>query len=217
MKKVLVCNEKRMELVYQDLKKEGYLRMDQEIIAGDVYILPPSLNKERFILQYPSLENKKIIEGKEYYLESDLQINAKYTAQATLSVLLSLIQRDMQHISVDIIGYGRCGKAIYELLNKIGIQTRIITRQLLEGIYCHGYEQYKASEIVINTQDDICFNVNAFEECTLILDIASNQTFHEDIISSSRYYQLKGLPSKYVLNDAANLLKKAIWRYFDEK
>ena len=217
MKKVLVCNEKRMELLYQDLKKEGYLKMDNEIINGDVYILPPSLSKEKFILQYPSLKDKVLIDREDYYLECDLQLNAKYTAQATFCVLLSLIQCDMYSISVDVIGYGRCGKAIYELLNTLGIQTRVITRQLLEGVYCHGYELYKASEIVINTQDDICFSVNAFEECKLILDIASNQTFHEDIIQSNRYHQLKGLPSKYVLIDAAKLLKTAIWRYFYEK
>ena len=37
------------------------------------------------------------------------------------------------------------------------------------------------------------------------------------LIQSNRYHQLKGLPSKYVLNDAAKLLKTAIWRYFNEK
>ena len=214
MKKVLVCNEKRMELVYQDLKMNGFLKMDKKLVAGDVYILPPSLSKERFLLQYPSLKDSMVVEGKDYYLERDLQINAKYTAQATLGVLLSLIQCDMHKITVDVIGYGRCGKAIYELLHNLNIATRVITRQTIEGIYCHGYDQYKAGEIVINTQDDICFSINRFEDCRLILDIASNQTFHKDIVQSQRYHQLKGLPSKYVLKDAATLLKEAIWRYF---
>ena len=73
--------------------------MDQEIIAGDVYILPPSLNKERFILQYPSLENKKIV-------EVNLKNNVKIQEKDGIKVIkakdtLYKIEVDMNKTTMD--------------------------------------------------------------------------------------------------------------------
>lgn len=217
MRKVLVINEVRMALVARELSQEGYLYMCEEIVDGDLYILSPSLSKQSFMEKYPTLKHKQICCAEDYYQEADFELNAIYTAQGTLASLLSLIQVDMNKISIDIIGYGRCGKALYQLLNRLGIQVRVITRQLPEGIYCHGYEHYKASQIMINTQDDICFQLQALAECELIIDIASNQTFADAIVTSSRYHKLRGLPSKFVIKDAAHLLSQAIRRYFNEK
>lgn len=217
MRKVLVVNEERMELVAKKLVNKGYLAMDKVLVDGDVYILPPSMSKQRFLKLYPELNNKFIYDAKDYYLEDDIQMNAVYTAQGTLAVLLSLIKEELHHIQVDVIGYGRCGKAIYQLLNRLNIPVRVITRQKLSDVYYHDYQGYKPAKIIINTQDDICFSKEALRNCELILDIASQQTFADEIIQSSHYHQLKALPSKFVLKDAALLLEHAIGRCFDEK
>lgn len=217
MRKILVINEVRMKEVAQLLSKEEYLSMEHTLIEGDVYILSPSMSKSVFLKHYPQLQNKIIVEANDYYQEEDMIQNAFYTAQGVLKILLSKIQQDIRKISIDIIGYGRCGKAIYEYLKPMNPFTRVITRQSLDDVNTSSYENYKPASIIINTQDNICFQNSLVAKCEWIIDIASSSIFSSDTIQSSHYIKAKALPSQYVLKDASKLLAQAIERYFYEQ
>ncbi|NBK97205.1 MAG: hypothetical protein EOM50_04200 [Erysipelotrichia bacterium] len=74
-------------------------------------------------------ENNKVY----YYMRDDTLVkkNALLTASGLMAYLGSL-PIDLNHTTFDVIGYGKCGKAIIDLFTAIGVAYRCIRHEHVE-------------------------------------------------------------------------------------
>ncbi|MBR2930043.1 MAG: hypothetical protein IKC32_02325 [Clostridia bacterium] len=65
--------------------------------------------------------------------ERFLLSNARLTAEATLGILLSTERRSISDLSIGVVGYGRIGERLTELLLYFGADVRVFTRRQSVG------------------------------------------------------------------------------------
>ena len=80
-----------------------------------------------------------------YYMEDDVlkQQNAVYTAEGTLYLMMDHTSKSIKDISVDVIGYGVCGKEIVRWLRALGIPYRIVRRSCEKSDILISVEEYR--------------------------------------------------------------------------
>ncbi len=147
------------------------------------------------------------------YLEEDILLkkNAKLTA---IGILLLLNKEEVNYTSVDIIGSGRCGVAIYELLKDV-YDVRLISRQNhAEYISLESYQKMDKANVIVNTSPVYqCLGTQA--ECALFIDISSkgvyvNKDWKQVVFPGS-------LPNVYTPQSSAILICDYIRRVLDGK
>ena len=157
--------------------------------------------------------------------ESFIHVNSKLTAEGVLYLLLDNTNQGLLDLKVDLIGYGNSGKAIYELLNKIGIEVRVIRRKVIEEnmdfMSLDEYLTVKPYPVIINTSitnviDDLM--IRKMDE-NLIINIVRSATFNEILLRQRhcRIVHAGPLPAMFSPLSASNVLVKTLLELFYER
>lgn len=188
-----------------------------------------SMLKDEGVLICGNITNKikelpyKIIDLNSY--ESFIYVNSKLTAEGVLYLLLDNTNQGLLDLKVDLIGYGNSGKAIYELLKKIGVEVRVIRRIVNEEshhfISVEEYLTLKPNPIIINTSitniiDDLM--IRKMDE-NLIINIVRSSTFN-DVLLRQRHCRIVHagpLPAMFSPLSASNVLVKTLLELFYER
>ena len=165
----------------------------------------------------------KVIDLNSY--ESFIHVNSKLTAEGVLYLLLDNTNQGLLDLKVDLIGFGNSGKAIYELLTKIGIEVRVIRRRVHEEytnfISVDEYQTLKPNSVIINTSltniiDDLM--IRKMDE-NLIINIVRSASFN-DVLLRQRHCRIVHagpLPAMFAPQSAASVLVKTLLDLFYER
>lgn len=170
-------------------------------------------------------ENPKIISKTICYLEDSKvkERNAILTAEGVIKEFIQHTSSSIYDISVDIVGYGTCGKAIAKILHNLGVSIRIIRRSCIEtGVFCPVRQWTRCADVIINTAPDRVINIErlkSWNKIPVILDISNYTLFDEDELEKipMNYYKLPNLPGRYAPISAGNIIAEYIRRVLYEK
>lgn len=165
----------------------------------------------------------KIVDLNSY--DSFIYVNSKLTAEGVLYLLLDNTNQGLLDLKVDLIGYGNSGKAIYELLKRIGIEVRVIRRKVLEEnsdfISVEDYQGVKPYPVIINTSitnilDDLM--IRKMDE-NLIINIVRSASFNEVLLRQRhcRIVHAGPLPAMFSPLSASSVLVKTLLELFYER
>ncbi|MDD6276589.1 MAG: NAD(P)-dependent oxidoreductase [Clostridia bacterium] len=113
-----------------------------------------------------------------YYFDDEfLTKNSELTAQGVLRIILENLKCDMNLVTVAVLGYGRCGKAISRLLARCGFKITSFSRrsESIEETKKDGFNAEKLEKIKDNLHRyDVVVNTIPFNiidgECLSSLD-----------------------------------------------
>ena len=206
-----------IEEVFKAISKEQYF------IAGNI---PAQHMKKAMGL------NINIID---YFKREEMQIaNAIPTAEGAVLVAMENLSRTIHKSKILLLGYGRIGKALSNLLYKMGAETYVAARDYgdIARIESLKYNSILFKDInKVLSKVDVVFNtvpslvltkdelLNMSKE-TLIIDLASNPggvdfDCAKDLGINALHAQ--GLPGKYAPVTAANIIKETIYNIVDER
>lgn len=163
-------------------------------------------------MQTPFLESLTCT--KQYYMEDAgvIGMNAILTAEGVLNELIGCCPRSLYDLEVDVVGYGNCGKVIYEMLQNLHVSVRMIRRVCQECKHCIALSDWKScGDIIINTsmycvmdQERMC----GWHKKPVIIDIAT-----PDVIDAScaqhlgiRIIKAGNLPGRFASISAGNII-----------
>ncbi len=188
-------NSKRMAYV-GNMLDAICLHDEKQLQKDDVLVLPPIMENQRTLplqkgaLHLDLLHHMKIfIPNVNRYLQEDNDVyyymrddeiamdNAQLTAAGMLCFLLEQ-EYAFKDVCIDVIGYGRCGKAIYELFVAMKMNVRVIRREASDPfISMNEYRKGTKGNIIINTSPyQECKKEDFTTHCTII-DISSEKCF----------------------------------------
>lgn len=151
-------------------------------------------------------------------LDYFIAANSKLTAEGVLYLILDHTQKGLLEIQVDLLGYGNSGKAIYELLKRVGVEVRVVRRVVEDEnedfITIDDYRKCKPHDVIINTSltnyiDDIM--IKKMDE-NLIINLVKLANINE-ILLRQRYCQIVHagpLPAMFSPVSAAKILSDTI-------
>lgn len=166
---------------------------------------------------YPKLDILK----DPYYLAH----NALLTAEATLGLLLPKLECDFASARTLILGWGRIGKCLDQLLGQIGFPVSVYARNPVDRamLGALGYTPVEREEIteriaqykcIINTAPAPILTEgemkNATKECILI-DLASVAG-----LPGANVIYARGLPGKYKPEASGKLIAQTVLRHYEE-
>lgn len=187
---------------------------------GKELVLPPSF--------WESFQDKPIFAGIpqdyltqnfkqcKYYMQDEhlKQRNARYTAEGILFLMIDNTSRCIQEQSVDVIGYGVCGKELVAWLQALKIPVRVIRRSCTPQDGFLSVEEYRneaCSDIIINTsisqvidRDLLC----AWKKKPLIIDIATPDVidYNTALQKGIRVIKAGNLPTMVAYESAGNAI-----------
>lgn len=216
-----------------------------DIPHGDVYILPIPIRRGEYLNaplvspRYPTAEilsripyNALVIGGGDCGEDRlrcfDLMRrpdfvagNAQITAEAALSLLMTASPRRIFGQKVLVIGGGRIGSLLADMLSDMGAVPTLLTgspekaamagcRGIAATDSCTSLESFDA---VINTAPAIVLSdaaqMSARPDCTVI-ELASKSGFSTELSYRCRFINAPGLPAKYAPESAAELILNAV-------
>ncbi len=209
----------RMSITGSDTRLEELLNITKkgDMIAG--YGIPPGLRmilENRGALVYDSADD-----------EAFLLENARITAHGALGRILTETERDLSELKVGIIGYGRIGSALSELLLFLGSSVRIYTanRRKVSMLAESGAdvkeltpkEKYDGLDILINTAPHRLMTPKKEEELhrrgVKMIELASGKNF-----TSEWVVLMPSIPDRMYPLSAGRLYAKHIYNaFFGEK
>ncbi len=221
--KYVYVNSKRMEYVKEQLNALAY-QGNESLTNNDVLVLPfinAKLNKE--LMNLNELKNITIfcpffnaeLDGSNTiyaYMEDEQLIsdNAYLTAIGLFVYVNTLpIRKDDV---IDVIGDGRCGRAIYELFKKVKIPVRLISRRTSKDVLLlSDYQQMNKGKLIVNTAIKNVSLGEHMETCESMIDISSDHVMeaYEDI----QVLYPGSLPERYTPSASAKLICDYIGRY----
>lgn len=152
--------------------------------------------------------------------------NAQLTAQGVLAEMVKHVDLSFRQLSVDVIGYGHCGKCIVRAIQGLVQSFRIIVKNSeyrktvqsidSEVISYEDWSRVSPSILIINTAPSLVITkelMNNWDKSPIILDIASHQggvDYETARIKSIPAYLLPSLPPLYTPVSAGKILAKAI-------
>ena len=151
-------------------------------------------------------------------IESFININSKLTAEGVLYLLIDNTNCSLDDLSVDLIGYGHSGHAIYEILRSLNVNARVIRREVKEKssnfISVDEYMKCIPSKVIINTSitniiDDLM--MKKMDE-NLIINIVRSASFNEALLRQRhcRIVHAGPLPAIFASKSAADILTQTI-------
>ncbi len=179
-------------------------------------------------------EDCKIIAGKEtsflrqlpyqkfYYMKDEAFLckNARLTAQGTLFYILDQADRALDEYSADIIGKGRCGKAIGTLLTALGMKVRYVRHRIATSEDECCYDEWKLKQCA----DFIIFcapcamldkeTILHFSKGTHFIDISGVERKWKDLLvaGGNSYVYAAALPEVFASRSSG----KAIYTFAKE-
>lgn len=166
-------------------------------------------------------------------ISSVVEENAELTAQGVLAELVKHVDKNFKQLTLDVIGYGNCGKCIVRLLKDIVQGVRIIVKREHFTKVASSVEQevvvydewitMSPSQVIINTAPAPVITkemMNRWEYAPIILDIASHQggvNYEVARIKNIPAYLLPSLPPIYTPVSAGRILANAILKELDHE
>lgn len=164
-------------------------------------------------LDHPALEGYAKIDllNDEDYLAE----NAYITAEAALDVALPYLQRTIRGCKVLILGWGRIGKCLADLLKRIGAEVTVAARKASDramiqalGLCSEPFpiceETLQTAELIYNTIPHEVLNSVQADNCIQI-DLASKQGIVGDDVVIAR-----GLPGIHFPKSSGTLIAKTL-------
>ncbi len=148
--------------------------------------------------------------------------NADLTAEGLLCRLIETTDRSLQSYQVDIIGTGRCGTSLAQLLEKLGVSYRMITSSKSKLKQCDSlielseWQKYSPSKLIVNTAPACVIDQNVlknWKQVCHVYDLASNGCGVDQRCLKHPYLKLfvePALPSRYSSESAAELVSQWI-------
>ena len=225
MKKVWELLEKEHNVSYMnldvfdyDLLVFGMLQIDETIVPEDYW---NRLSNHTILVCGNATEALKqrfcvicLLEDEIFLLE-----NAKLTAWGILEILIANSSKCLCDCVVDVIGYGRCGKTIVELLQAVGVKIRVIvkeTKQLdIETLYYEEYVFKQPGDIIVQTAPSCIFDgywVERLCNQPIIIDITSNFVGTSKIKEKYAVLEAKAIPDTIAVESAGGLYYQAMMR-----
>lgn len=152
--------------------------------------------------------------------------NAKLTAEGVLNELITATPCSIFENNVLVLGSGRCGQTLVQLLNKIGVQNTVATFHEKSYEKAHLFTNnviYKAEleqqifkfDVIINTVPVEVLNEQALQQLqknAVIIEVASMQSINESLLKkyNINYILAPALPKKVSAQSAGNLIYKFI-------
>lgn len=203
------------------------MNLDYQVKMWKSYMtLPKSFFNETTIVFQGIMENKNpIIKSRVFYYLEDESVktkNAILTAEGVLKELIQHTCKSIYDVSIDLVGYGACGKAIVKMLNDLGVNVRVIRRNCNESkVFCSVDCWKICGDVIINTAPDKIVNVErlkSWNKVPLILDISNFDLFSEKDLEHSHinYYKLSNLPGYFSPISAGNIIADYIRRILYE-
>ena len=158
----------------------------------------------------------KIIDLNQY--DFFVNVNSKLTAEGVLYLLIDNTNYSLSDLTIDLIGYGNSGKAIYDLLRRLNVNVRVIRREVNENssnfISVDDYLKLIPSPVIINTSltniiDDLM--IKKMDE-NLIINLVRTSKFN-DILLRQRHCRIVHagpLPAIFSSKSAADVLSETI-------
>ena len=177
------------------------------------------------ILQSKNISYKNIIHDEIFAVE-----NCRQTAEAALMLMIRATNCSIFDLNISILGYGRLGKAVTNLLDKLALNISVHTSDYLERASAHittnsVYDltsTIENADVIINTipakvlsQDKL----RCAKKSCYILDLASYSSVENADISALglSYDNALGLPGKHSPKSAGKILTEAILRVDEVK
>ncbi|MGN1098756.1 MAG: NAD(P)-dependent oxidoreductase [Christensenellales bacterium] len=165
-------------------------------------------------------ENYRTVNDDERYLRHISDI----TAEGTLAEIIRRTRRSLSGINVLILGYGRLGKAVTGILNRVGTEVAVCTydREEFDTVKTNTAFFGKSVnpalsrfDVIVNTvpseiitdSDKVCLT-----DKNLILDLASVPCVKHSPGDGFRYVTLPGMPDVYAPQSAAEYMFDSIKR-----
>lgn len=170
-------------------------------------------------LEHPALEDYKCMDllTDEAYLAS----NAAITAECALQVAAPLMGSAFSDSSVLVIGWGRIGKCLAQLLRAIGAEVTVAARKPADRAMLQALGYQAADPASLNESYRLIFNtapapvlnqvqLSRFPNCIKI-DLASRKGLEgEDVLWA------RGLPGIHVPESSGRLIAKTVTRIIKE-
>lgn len=155
---------------------------------------------------------------KTYYMESPKVIhdNAILTAEGVLNQIIECNMHSIYDVNIDIIGYGNCGRVIYEMLNNLQTNVRVVRRECTENAHFIRSENWhQCGDIIINTSHQNLMDANRMKDWkkgVVIIDIATPDVI--DLFAAEMYgikvIKAANLPARYASISAGNIVAEFI-------
>ena len=201
--------------------EKGLLRM-----GGDIQPVLNQLSKQAVVyggnLEHPALENHRVVD----FLKDEtyLSQNAYITAECALDVALPYLSVTLRACPVLIIGWGRIGKCLAQLLKAMGADITVATRKEKDRAMLHalGYRAVDISSPEVLSPFRLIYNTVPYPVITrdqaelcldrcVMIDLASKQGIdHEDVIIA------RGLPGIHFPESSGILIAKTFLQYYKE-
>lgn len=155
-----------------------------------------------------------------YYMQDEAvrRANAGYTAEGTLFLLIDNTGKAIQEQTVDVIGYGMCGKEIVTWLQALQIKTRVIRRdcETKDGFYtCKQYQNMQCGDVIINTSISPLLDqslMSSWDKKPLIIDIATPDVidYNAAMRLGIRVIKAGNLPNMVAYESAGRLIAQYV-------
>lgn len=197
----------------------GYLNMD------GIRIRIPSLFWEiqnKHLCLFCGMKNaylEKMTMKKYYYMEDEevIRENAILTAEGVLNELIGCCDKSIYDVKVDIIGYGNCGKVIYEMLHNLHVDVRVIRRKCSEvhKDFIEIEDWVECGDIVINTSIQKLLDekrMQGWKKKPVIIDIATPDVLDGKAADNLNIHVIhaSNLPGRFACISAGNIIASYI-------
>lgn len=156
-------------------------------------------------------------------LEEVVSANAVLTAEGILALIMTSTSRSVYEQRYDIIGSGHCGLALAEMMGRLGLSLRIVSRSAAQKlpwpqIRLDDWQKQQPWDVVINTAPARIIHrdlVNRWNKRPLILDIASGAvgvSQEAAAMEGMKVIRAAELPSRFCPESAGRILASAIVR-----
>ncbi len=189
--------------------------------------LKDRLIDDKYVFYGISDSNPFEYKGCSYYNKNFITKNSRLTAQGVLRIILEIIEKDLLHCKVAVLGYGNCGKAICSMLKDNGLKVTSFSRKSVTRFLAqdNGFSTGDISEIdceidsfdiIVNT---VPFNViskygiDKLNDNHIFIEVAS----YPYAFSADEYSELKfnyilasGLPGRFTPQSAGAYIADTI-------
>lgn len=186
-------------------------------------MLPPSITVIGGNLDHPALSGYRTLDLLK--CEDYLCPNAAITAECALQVAAPLMTRTFSGSPVWILGWGRIGKCLSDLLRSLGAEVTLVIRNPKERALAQalGYAAAAPSPslmvpkqvlVLFNTVPDRVLTPAQLQQCSgcVKIDLASGKWLDgEDVVAA------RGLPGKYAPESSGKLIARTITRQLKEE
>lgn len=139
--------------------------------------------------------------------------NAELTALGVLGKLISIAERSLKEVVVDVIGTGRCAKACADLFERLNVSYRFVSRHPEPFmIDCSQWLKSNPNDIIINTAPVCMIDqevMDHWKSMKTVIDLASGFPFVNSACLKHPFLkliQMKAVPAQYTPISAAELI-----------